>query len=64
MTPEPEQLLTPREVAVLFRVSPETVTRWAKRGVIPAAAIIRTPGGGHRRFRADAIEAIRRGEPL
>ena len=27
---EPEHLLTPAEVAALFRVDPKTVTRWAK----------------------------------
>ena len=28
-----EELLTPAEVAALFRVDPKTVTRWAKAGV-------------------------------
>ena len=46
--PEPEQLLTPSEVAAMFRVNPKTVTRWARAGKISA---IRTLGG-HRRFRA------------
>ena len=27
-----ERLLTPAEVAVMFRVDPKTVTRWAKAG--------------------------------
>ena len=27
-----EKLLTPSEVATLFRVDPKTVTRWAKAG--------------------------------
>jgi excisionase family DNA binding protein len=47
----PEQLLTPSEVAALFRVNPKTVTRWARAGKISA---IRTLGG-HRRFRASEI---------
>ena len=42
-----ERLLTPGEVAALFRVDPKTVTRWASAGRIGS---IRTPGG-HRRFR-------------
>ena len=42
-----ERLLTPGEVAALFRVDPKTVTRWAASGRISS---IRTPGG-HRRFR-------------
>ena len=48
----PEQLLTPSEVAALFRVNPKTVTRWARAGKITA---IRTLGG-HRRFRASEIK--------
>lgn len=47
----PEQLLTPSEVAALFRVNPKTVTRWARAGKLTA---IRTLGG-HRRFRATEI---------
>src|SRR5688572_13179276 len=47
----PEALLTPSEVAALFRVNPKTVTRWARAGKLTA---IRTLGG-HRRFRASEI---------
>ena len=46
-----ETLLTPSEVASMFRVNPKTVTRWARAGKISA---IRTLGG-HRRFRASEI---------
>ncbi len=46
-----ETLLTPSEVAAMFRVNPKTVTRWARAGKISA---IRTLGG-HRRFRASEI---------
>ncbi|HTC79990.1 MAG TPA: helix-turn-helix domain-containing protein, partial [Acidimicrobiia bacterium] len=28
------ELLTPAEVAVMFRVNPKTVTRWARAGKI------------------------------
>ena len=49
---EKEELLTPSEVAKMFRVNPKTVTRWARSGKISA---IRTLGG-HRRFRASEIE--------
>ena len=48
---QPDALLTPGEVATLFRVNPKTVTRWARAGKITA---IRTLGG-HRRFRASEI---------
>ena len=47
----PETLLTPSEVAALFRVNPKTVTRWARAGKLNA---IRTLGG-HRRFKASEI---------
>jgi excisionase family DNA binding protein len=43
-----ENLLTPSEVAALFRVDPKTVTRWAKAGKLTS---IRTLGG-HRRYKA------------
>ena len=49
-----ERLLTPGEVASLFRVDPKTVTRWAAAGRISS---IRTPGG-HRRFRESEIRAL------
>jgi excisionase family DNA binding protein len=48
----PEALLTPSEVAEMFRVNPKTVTRWARAGKLHA---IRTLGG-HRRFRASEIK--------
>jgi excisionase family DNA binding protein len=53
-----ERLLTPGEVAALFRVDPKTVTRWAASGRITS---IRTPGG-HRRFRESEVRALLRGE--
>ncbi|PKW12996.1 BldC family transcriptional regulator [Saccharopolyspora spinosa] len=49
-----EQLLTPGEVAALFRVDPKTVTRWATAGRIGS---IRTPGG-HRRFRESEVRTL------
>jgi excisionase family DNA binding protein len=53
-----ERLLTPGEVAALFRVDPKTVTRWAASGRITS---IRTPGG-HRRFRESEVRALLNGE--
>lgn len=51
-----ESLLTPAEVAELFRVDPKTVTRWARMGKLQA---IRTLGG-HRRYReADVMSLLR-----
>jgi len=52
--PEQEVLLTPAEVAKLFRVDPKTVTRWAKAGKLTA---IRTLGG-HRRYRRSEVQAL------
>lgn len=52
------ELLTPAEVARMFRVDAKTVTRWAKQGKLDA---IRTLGG-HRRYRADDVRALLRGE--
>jgi excisionase family DNA binding protein len=45
------ELLTPSEVAELFRVNPKTVTRWARAGKIGAVRTL----GGHRRFRAAEV---------
>ena len=53
-TTEPEVLLTPSEVASMFRVDPKTVTRWAKAGKISA---IRTLGG-HRRYRESEVREL------
>lgn len=50
----PDRMLTPGEVAALFRVDPKTVTRWAAVGRIGS---IRTPGG-HRRFRESEVRAL------
>jgi len=51
---EQEVLLTPAEVAKMFRVDPKTVTRWAKAGKLTA---IRTLGG-HRRYRRSEVRAL------
>jgi excisionase family DNA binding protein len=53
-----DRLLTPGEVATLFRVDPKTVTRWAAAGRIGS---LRTPGG-HRRFRESEVRALLRGD--
>jgi excisionase family DNA binding protein len=52
------ELLTPAEVAQMFRVDPKTVTRWEKLGKLQS---LRTPGGTRRYFRAE-VEALLRGE--
>ena len=52
-----EPLLTPGEVAQIFRVDPKTVTRWAQRGKFTT---YRTPGG-HRRYRAAEVRSVLNG---
>lgn len=48
------RLLTPAEVAALFRVDPKTVTRWAQQGKLHS---IRTLGG-HRRYSEAEIQSF------
>ena len=48
------RLLTPGEVALMFRVDPKTVARWATGGRL---GCIRTPGG-HRRFLEAEVTAL------
>lgn len=55
---EPDPLLTPAEVAAIFRVDPRTVTRWARAGRISR---VLTPGG-HGRFRESEVRALLEGE--
>jgi len=56
---ESEPLLTPAEVAAMFRVDPKTVTRWAKAGKLSS---IRTLGG-HRRYRESEVRELLNGVP-
>ncbi|MGI8696503.1 MAG: BldC family transcriptional regulator [Mycobacteriales bacterium] len=51
---EAEPLLTPAEVASMFRVDPKTVTRWAKAGKLTS---IRTLGG-HRRYKETEVRSL------
>ncbi len=52
--PSPESLLTPAEVASLFRVDPKTVTRWAKSGKLSSVRTL----GGHRRYRESEVRDL------
>ncbi len=54
--PEFTRLLTPAEVAAMFRVDPKTVTRWAKDGKLTSVRTL----GGHRRYpEAEVRAAVR-----
>ncbi len=52
-----DPLMTPAEVAALFRVDPKTVTRWAKAGRLSSVRTL----GGHRRFRESEVRALLHG---
>lgn len=56
---ETEPLLTPGEVAALFRVDPKTVTRWARTKRIPSIKTV----GGHRRYRESVVRALLQDDP-
>ncbi|MGL4174051.1 MAG: BldC family transcriptional regulator [Actinomycetota bacterium] len=58
-TSDAQALLTPAEVAALFRVDPKTVTRWAKAGKLTS---IRTLGG-HRRYPEHEVRKLLAGIP-
>jgi predicted site-specific integrase-resolvase len=51
------ELLTPAEIAALYRVDVKTVGRWDAAGKFPEGTVIRTPGGT-RRYRAAVIYAM------
>ena len=53
-----DSLMTPDEVAELFRVDVQTVTRWARNGDIASVTL----PSGHRRYRRSTIAAILAGE--
>ena len=52
-------LLTPGEVARLFRVDPKTVTRWEKHGRLTSLKTL----GGHRRYPTSQITALLTAHP-
>lgn len=49
------EFLSRREVARLFGVSPSTVTRWARTGLLQT---VRTPGGHYRYLAGEARRAV------
>lgn len=52
--PEEDELLTPQEVAKLFRVSSKTVVRWSDEGKLESVRTL----GNHRRYRRDVVMAL------
>lgn len=57
---EGDDLLTPAEVAALFRVDPKTVTRWARAGKLTSLRTL----GGHRRYRESEVRALLSGDGI
>jgi len=57
---EGDALLTPAEVAALFRVDPKTVTRWARAGKLTSLRTL----GGHRRYRESEVRALLAGDGI
>lgn len=51
---QPDELLTPGQVARLFGVDPKTVTRWASAGKLTALHTL----GGHRRYRSTEVHDL------
>lgn len=49
-------ILTPKEVAVLFHVDPKTVSRWTSAKKIRA---FKTPGGHYRYHREDVEQLLK-----
>ena len=49
-----EEFLLPNEVAARLGVSPRTVARWARMGLLPCVVTL----GGHRRFRWEDVQAV------
>jgi excisionase family DNA binding protein len=57
---EGDALLTPAEVAALFRVDPKTVTRWARAGKLTSLRTL----GGHRRYRESEVRSLLSGDSI
>lgn len=55
-----DRLLTPGEVAAIFRVDPKTVTRWGATGRLRS---ILTPGGQRRFYESDVMSLLGGGTP-
>jgi excisionase family DNA binding protein len=52
-------MLTPQEVATMFRVDAKTVTRWAKAGRLTSIKTL----GGHRRYYEAEVRGLLAGSP-
>jgi len=57
MTDQLEELLTIKQAAKILKVSPQTLRRWDKQGVLKAVRVGTRKGVGDRRYRKKDIEA-------
>lgn len=58
--PPADDWLTPRQAADLIGITPDTIRKWARDGVLPSQ---RVRAGSHRRFRhSDVVALIQSGE--
>lgn len=53
-----DKLMTPGEVGEIFNANPQSVARWADKGLVPYVRTI----GGHRRYLERAVLELLRGE--
>ena len=60
MVTDSHRLLSRREVAELFGVSPHTIYRWACEGRLPVLLTL----GGRRRYPADEIARLAQGQAI
>ena len=54
LPPDADELLTPAEVAAMFKVDPKTVGRWSAAGRLSSVRTL----GGHRRFLRSEVERL------
>jgi excisionase family DNA binding protein len=54
LTPDAEAFLHTSQVANILHVSPKTIARWAKAGLLPFQRTL----GGHRRYPEPAIREL------
>ena len=52
--PSAATYLQPAQVAAILQVSPKTIARWARQGLLPYQRTL----GGHRRYPAAAIHQL------
>jgi excisionase family DNA binding protein len=53
-TPDAEVFLYPADVANLLHVTPKTISRWSRAGLLPFQRTL----GGHRRYPESAIREL------